>query len=141
MAENKKPAKAVTAEENAQLATKKRRLRTQPTLREKTERAGKKPGKTANVKHVASKPLRAFGRGVAKVWATKWLAPLRWLGRIIAPRYIRNSFAELRQVSWPKPALVWRLTGAVLAFGLIMGLAIAGLDWSFEKLFREVLLG
>lgn len=142
MAEKKKPAKPVTAEENAQLTAKTRRLRAQPTLREKTEQAASKgPGKSAKVKRAAAKPLNAFGRGVAKVWGQKWLAPLRWLGRIIVPRYFRSAFAELQQVSWPKAGLVWRLTGAVLVFGLAMGLFIAGLDWTFEKLFREVLLG
>ena len=145
MADTKKPAKtgkAVTAKENAKLETPKRRLRTQPTLREKTERVSDTRSKpSSKVKQKLTSPFHALGRGFAKVWRSKALAPLRWIGRIVVPRYFRNAFGELKLVQWPKARLVWRLTGAVLLFGLIMGLAVAGLDWAFEKLFREVLLG
>lgn len=145
MADTKKPAKtgkAVTAKENAKLEAPKRRLRTQPTLREKTERASETRAKSSSkVKQGMAAPFRALGRGLTKVWRGKAFTPLRWVGRVIVPRYFRNAFAELKLVQWPKARLVWRLTGAVLLFGLIMGLAVAGLDWAFEKLFREVLLG
>lgn len=145
MADTKKPAKsgkAVGAKENAKIEAPKRRLRTQPTLREKTERASDARGKSSsNVRRKLASPFRTVGRAFAKVWRSKALAPLRFIGRIIVPRYFRNAFAELKLVQWPKAGLVWRLTGAVLVFGIVMGLAVAGLDWAFEKLFREVLLG
>lgn len=145
MADTKKPAKtgkAVTAKENAKLEAPKRRLRTQPTLREKTERVSDTRSKSSSrAKQRLASPFRALGAAIAKLWRSKAFTPLRWVGRVVVPRYFRNAFAELKLVQWPKARLVWRLTGAVLVFGLIMGLAVAGLDWVFEKLFREVLLG
>ena len=142
MAEKKKPATPTEVVEASQQSTAKRRLRNQPTLREQAERAQTAKSKApSKKKSTLTKPFRALGRGLKKIWASKVFTPLRWLGRILVPKYFRNAWAELRLVSWPKPSLVWRLTGAVLIFGLIMGLFIAGLDFVFEKLFREVLIG
>lgn len=142
MAEKKKPATPTEVVEASKQSTAKRRLRTQPTLREQAERAQSAKSKAPSKKKSASgAPFRAVGRGLKKLWNSKVFTPVRFLGRILVPRYFREAFAELKLVNWPKAKLVWRLTGAVLLFGLIMGLFIAGLDFVFEKLFREVLLG
>lgn len=129
----------------------KRRLKAAPTLREQAETSAAKnnSNKTSRTRRFfGSKlfaPFRLVGRGVKKIWMSKPLKPIRFitkiLGAILVPKYFRNSWKELRYVSWPDFRTTWRLTFAVIVFGVIFGLSIAGLDIVLEKLFREVLLG
>jgi preprotein translocase SecE subunit len=78
------------------------------------------------------------------IWQAKWLHPIRfifrWSGLILWPPYFRNSFQELKRVTWPDFRQSWRLTFAVLAFAAVFGALIAGLDFGLDKLFKEVLL-
>lgn len=142
---------------------KRRKFKTAPTLREQTQQQ-QKPAKTSVVKQVLSKilwPLRAIGTLIKKVTTTlansklgagakrlyqsRVFAPVRFLVRILSKilliSYFKNSWQELKLVTWPNAKLTWRLTFAVLMFGLAFGLIIAGLDYVLEKGFREVLLG
>lgn len=66
--------------------------------------------------------------------------PVRIIGKILVPPYFRNSYKELKLVTWPNWKLSRRLTYAVLMFAIIFGLAIAGLDYLLEKIFRYILL-
>jgi preprotein translocase SecE subunit len=78
------------------------------------------------------------------IWQAKALKPVRfvvrWVGLIVWPPYFRRSVEELKRVTWPNWKQSWRLTFAVLAFAAVFGLLIAGVDFVFDKLFREVLL-
>lgn len=97
--------------------------------------------------------MSAFWRGFTaparkvaglKVWQSKAWRPFRfvgkWLGFIVWPPYFRQSFRELKLVTWPDFRESWRLTFAVLAFAAVFGALIAGLDFGLDKLFKEVLL-
>lgn len=80
-------------------------------------------------------PLRQLGHGL------KWfflLPPLRFLGRLIGLRYIRDSWRELRGVTWPTFRESRRLTGAVIVFSIIFGLFIALVDYGLDKAFKEL---
>lgn len=91
-------------------------------------------------------------RGIAKVLAPVfkpigkllkfifYRQPFKFIGKILVPPYVRNSWKEIRLVTWPTWTQSRKLTFAVLIFALFFGAAIAGLDWVLEKLFREVLL-
>lgn len=59
---------------------------------------------------------------------------------IIYPRYIRNSFKELKGVTWPNFKLSIKLTYAVFIFAIIFGACVALLDYGFGKLFKIILL-
>lgn len=143
-----------TAKQGGKTTRTKRKFRAAPTLREQSARNAasktKKPSRTKRV--VKSKamrpvwaPFRFVGRGLKKVYGLRILKPLRFiirmLGYVVAPPYVRNSFKELRFVTWPTIGTTIRLTGAVLLFAVVVSLLIAGLDVVLEKLFREVLLG
>ncbi len=137
-----------------------RKFRTAPTLREQAAKGPATP-KRATVASVLLMPFRAigqfitrvahavhdstFGKVVSKIVARKHFAPVRFIGRILSKilliSYFKNSFKELRLVVWPDRRLTWRLTFAVTVFAIAFGLFIAGLDFVFEKAFREVLLG
>ncbi len=80
-------------------------------------------------------PLKQFGHAI------KWfflLPPMRFLGRLIGLRYIRDSWRELRGVTWPTFRDSRRLTGAVIVFSIIFGLFIALVDYGLDKAFKEL---
>lgn len=108
------------------------------TVREITQKEA--PQKTGVVRlsfRYIGIPFRTLGRGLA--WVGH-VPPLRFLGRILVPRYFRNSWKELRQVAWPSRRESFQLTGAVIIFALFFGLAIALVDFGLDKLFKQVLL-
>lgn len=114
---------------------KKRRLRApSETVREranKTLTAGEAASKPKRVRGVLGKillPLRFIGRG------------LRFIGRFIIPPYIRNSWRELRLVSWPSRKQSRQLTVAVMIFAIVFGVLIYFVDLGLDKLFKQVLL-
>lgn len=116
----------------------KRKRRLRPTSSETVrERAAKaqiaaaepaKQGKVRSVLRKISLPFRLLGRG------------LRWLGRFIIPPYLRNSWRELRLVTWPNRRQSRQLTFAVMVFAIIFGILVAGVDYGLDKLFKQVLL-
>jgi len=80
-------------------------------------------------------PLKHIGH------ALRWfflLPPLRFLGRVIGLKYIRDSWSELRGVTWPSFRDSRRLTGAVIFFSIIFGLFIAVIDYGLDKVFKEL---
>jgi len=60
--------------------------------------------------------------------------------RHIIPSYFRNSWRELRLVTWPGRRETWKLTFAVFLFAIIFGVVISITDYGLDKLFRKVLL-
>lgn len=145
----------------------KRRLKATPTFREQSEKQDAKlqsPKKGLTKRFFGSvlfAPVRLLWRGakrlaigigrsrlgktVAAIYMSRVFTPIRFIVKIVSKillvQYFYNAFQELRLVTWPTNRVTWRLTGAVLAFGIIFGLAIAGMDFVLEKAFREVLIG
>ena len=110
------------------------------TVREKAEKAvenSKQPRRLHTTKRRVGAPFRAVGRGAKRLERFK---PLRILGFIIVPPYLRNSLRELRQVTWPKRRESFRLTFAVILFASVFGVVVAALDFGLDKLFKQVLL-
>lgn len=66
----------------------------------------------------------------------------RFLGKKqrIIPRFFRESFDEIKQVSWPNRKETIKSTIAVFIFALVFGTLIWITDYGLEKLFRKVLL-
>ncbi len=117
-----------------------RRVRKVETVRDIAEKAGEsasKPSRKRRVARAATKPLRPVGRGLARAGRTK---PLHILGLVLVPRYFRNSWKELRQVTWPNGRESRRLTLAVILFATVFGLVIALVDYGLDKVFKQVLL-
>lgn len=90
-------------------------------------RAAKSGGKLTGK---ASKPLRGLAR----------FKLFRVLGRILVPTYLRNSWKELKLVTWPSWKESRQLTFAVLVFAIVFGAAIAIVDYGLDKVFRNILL-
>jgi preprotein translocase SecE subunit len=137
-------------------------LKAAPTLREQVEQNAN-PAK-ATKKSVASKVVSApfrfvwfiltavakliaasfIGKIAVAVWKSALFIPVRFIVRILAKvlliDYFVKSFKELKLVTWPDTRTTIRLTFAVVMFAVTFGLIVAGMDYVFEKLFREVIL-
>jgi preprotein translocase subunit SecE len=61
---------------------------------------------------------------------------LRWL----VPKFLREAWREVRQVTWPGKKETARLTLAVFIFSIIFGAFVAAVDYGLDKLFKEVIL-
>jgi preprotein translocase SecE subunit len=120
--------------------SKRRPVKKVETVREKAEKAtedSQQPRRLHTTKRRVGAPFRAVGKGGKKLGKFK---PFRILGFIIVPPYFRNSWKELRQVTWPSFRVAIRLTFAVIVFAVVFGGLIALLDFGLDKIFKQVLL-
>lgn len=128
-------------------AKRKRVLRKSPTVREQAQsKAVEKTDKRRlhRATTSAKRPLRAavgFGK-------REYYLPLpdnkfgRFLNkkRYFIPSYIRNSFKELRGVTWPSRKETTQLTIAVFVFAIVFGVIITITDYGLDKVFKRILL-
>ena len=69
-----------------------------------------------------------------------FLSPvLKALSKLIPP-YFKNSWRELRQVTWPSRSETWKLTSAVFVFAIVFGAAILVVDKGLDEIFKKVVL-
>jgi preprotein translocase SecE subunit len=98
-------------------------------------------------------PVRLIGRSLAWIGhrpplkqvghAIRWffrLRAIRFVGRILGLTFIRGSWRELKQVTWPARRDGFRLTSAVVMFSTVFALILAGVDYGLDKLFKQLLL-
>jgi preprotein translocase SecE subunit len=120
---------------------KKRRVKNPETFRERAAKATEtpEPSKTSRLKKAGriGGIIKPIGRPVGAVARTK---PGRIIGKVLLPSYLRNSWRELRLVTWPNWNESRRLTFAVLIFAIIFGATIALVDLGLDKLFKHILL-
>ncbi len=117
----------------------KRRLKPPQSLREKANEANqphnKKKRNYLKTRLVITAPFvkcsKFFGRYKA----------FRIIGKIIVPTFFRNSWKEIRMVTWPDRKTSIRLTMAVLAFAIVIGAIVATLDYGLSHLFKNIILG
>jgi preprotein translocase SecE subunit len=118
----------------------KRQVKNPETFRERAVKASEsdnKPERISKVKTSGGKLLRPAAAPFKKAARFK---PLRIIGKIIFPAYFRNSWQELRKVTWPNWKQSRQLTTAVLIFAIIFGAIIALVDYGLDKVFRDILL-
>lgn len=123
------------------------------SVREKRAKAAGTKPKSRRVKKAASqanRPVRAIGRGIAKVASPFGFLvkpfktrPFRFIGRILYKvlgiGYFVNSWKELRLVEWPKRGETAKLTLAVFVFAAAIAGFITILDYGLDKVFKELL--
>lgn len=124
----------------------KRKLRPAQTIREKSETAKtEKPKKKSRRSVVFGSikiPFQKLGKFLNQYKAFRIIAKvLRFIGRIIVPAYLRNSWKEIKLVTWPSRRETYRLTVAVIGFAIIIGAVVASLDYGLTRLFRIIILG
>jgi preprotein translocase SecE subunit len=125
----------------------KRRLRAPAqTVREKAEKAqatSEKPARGRRLKAAATTSKKPFAK-LGKVFDRQ---PFRFIGLIfhyiglvLVPRFVRNSFKELRLVTWPNAKQTRQLTTAVILFAVVFGAVITVVDYGLDKLFKALIL-
>lgn len=67
-------------------------------------------------------------------------SPFKWINRHLVPRYIRNAFGELRNITWPVRKLSRQLTTAVMLFAISFAIVVSALDYGLDKIFKKVFL-
>ncbi|HEY1644777.1 MAG TPA: preprotein translocase subunit SecE [Candidatus Saccharimonadales bacterium] len=123
----------------------KRRLKNPETFRERAIKAADAKA-SPKVKRSSKfkSPFKPVGAGYRKLKDVKQLGPvfkvLRFIGRIIVPKYFRTSYEELKKVTWPSFKQSRKLTYAVLVFAIVFGATIALVDWGLGKIFKHLLL-
>jgi preprotein translocase SecE subunit len=129
----------------------KRRVKNPETFRERAIKAAEttdKPSrsKTARTKlrSVLTPIFRPIGRFFAKLFSVqpfKFFAKVAyWISLVIIPRYVRNSWKELKFVTWPNLRQSRQLTFAVIVFAVVFGSTVALVDLGLDKLFKNILL-
>ena len=117
--------------------SKKRKLRqASETVRERAERlteTGNKPKRTSHARSTLKRPFMAAAR--QPLWR-----PFKFVGRYIVPPYLRSSWRELRQVTWPSGKQTRQLTSAVIIFSVAFGILVAAFDYGLDKLFKQVII-
>ncbi|HEY4160818.1 MAG TPA: preprotein translocase subunit SecE [Candidatus Saccharimonadales bacterium] len=82
-------------------------------------------------------PLKQIGHTIR--WFFR-LRAVRFIGRILGLSFLRNSWRELKSVTWPARRDGLRLTWAVVAFSVVFAVIIAIVDYGLDKLFKQLLL-
>lgn len=60
--------------------------------------------------------------------------------RSLTPKYVRESWAELRQVTWPRFGQAMRLTFAVMIFSAFFAILVYNIDRALTWIFEEIIL-
>ena len=132
----------------AEESTKKARVRKTETMRDKAAKAETSKAKPRRIKKASSavkKPLSKAGKAVSKDYylitpSDKGVRGFFTKRRRFVPKYFRDSYQELKLVTWPNRSETWKLMWAVFIFAIVFGLLITVVDYGLEKLFREAFL-
>ncbi|MDQ3064702.1 MAG: preprotein translocase subunit SecE [bacterium] len=124
------------------------RIRKTETVRSRAAKSAAKAEARATqqpkrrVRRAASAVAKPLRKPAGILSAPFRLRPVKFvgniLGRIFWPKYFRNSYSEVRQVTWPTRRETWKLTFAVIVFAVAFGLAAAGTDWVLDKVIRRI---
>lgn len=117
------------------------------TLREQRseETSGRKPRRFKAATGKISRPLRRAASHSKREFHPVKLPDNR-AGRILGkrvnlvPKFFREAWSEITQVTWPTGREMVRLTIAVFIFSVILTAIVAVLDLGLDKLFREIIV-
>lgn len=124
----------------------KRTLKKTQTVRERANKpvTDTKKKRFTKARSVVVKPLKK----AAAVGRKEYYLPMpdnkvgRFLNkrRSAIPSYFKESWAEVKQVTWPGRRQTLQLSLAVFMFALFFSLLIAVVDFGLDKLFKALIL-
>lgn len=125
-----------------------RKRKTPDTVREHAEKQSAKRADSEKPNKLKGKIVRPFSviNAVGKKEFHPVKAPdkkgVRHLNKRVhfVPKFVRESWAEVRLVTWPTKNVAARLTGAVFIFAIAFTIFIQIFDFIFNKLVKEILL-
>ena len=132
------------AESKKKLVVKRKR----ETVREKAVKSSAKKDKTPRIRKLADTASKTKGKvsGILSKEYTPFKTGDSKAGQFLGkshrftPMYFVESFRELKNVTWPDKKTTAKLTLAVFIFSFVLAAIVKGLDFGFEKLFRDVIL-
>lgn len=124
----------------------KRQIKKTESVRARSQKAEspKKPRRIRQVTSTAGEGLKTASSAGRKEYHPIKMPDNR-VGRFLGksrkaiPRFFRESWAELKLVTWPNRSETFKLTSAVILFAITLGGLIAVTDYGLEKLFRSLL--
>ena len=124
-----------------------RKVRNPETFRERVIKAGEQdqqPDRRRRLRKAAARPVRPVVRSLKRFGKLKPVRILTWpfrlIGKLLAPKYVRDSYKELKLVEWPNRKKSRELTFAVIVFAIVFAVIVSIIDYGLDKLFKEVLL-
>ena len=125
-----------------------KRIRKPESMRDKSTKATKQSGKPRRLRSTASAMTKPFKFATRLGRQEYFLITPHEKGfkgfltkpRRFTPGYLRASYAEVKQVTWPGRRETWKLVGSVFVFSIVFGLVIAVVDYGLDKLFRKAFL-
>ena len=60
--------------------------------------------------------------------------------RYVIPRYFREAWKELKDVTWPDRKQTSQLSFAVFIFAVVFGVLVAVTDFGLDRVFKRILL-
>lgn len=130
----------------AEPAKKKRLLKKTETVRERSTKPEKQV-KTRRLHAATSRAARPLGH-IVRFGRREYYLPMpknkvgRFLNkrRSLTPRFLKESFRELMQVTWPTRRMIVQLSTAVFLFAFFFGLVVAATDFALDKLFKQLII-
>ncbi len=118
------------------------------TIRQKAEKESvkrQKPTKAGSIKRKVHKPLSTLGKVASKEYHPIKVPDkkgVRVLNKRVKyiPQFIKNSWAELKQVTWPSRKDAIKLSFAVIIFSVFFAVFVQILDFLFSKVVKEIIL-
>jgi preprotein translocase SecE subunit len=106
------------------------------------------PAKTLSVRERAeraieetSKPKQSESKRSSEKSTSEKRAKKKGIRRFhIIPRYFRDSYSELKTVTWPNRRETIKLTTAVILFATVFSLLVSAVDNVFSIIFKKVFL-
>lgn len=108
----------------------------------KSRESAAKPKRVRKAASAATRPVGKAGKALTTEYHILGKKDSNFFtrSRKLTPRYFREAWKELKNVTWPGRSETWRLVFAVFIFSIVLGLFIAVLDYGLERLLREVIL-
>jgi preprotein translocase SecE subunit len=125
-----------------------RRRKTAETVREKADKELKKKQnpKKGKIRAKIHRPLSSLRRASTKKYHPL-KAPDNKAGKVLnkevrfVPRFVRESWAEIKLVNWPTKGEAVQKTIAVFGFTIFFIIIVQILDELFSRIVKEIILG
>lgn len=123
------------------------RKRKAETVRDRAQKEATAPKKQRRIRSTAStlaKPVHSARRIGKKEYYLPM--PDNKVGRFMnkrrsfIPKYFRNAWKEVRQVTWPGRKETFQLTVAVFMFAIVFAFMVTVVDYGLDKVFKRILL-
>lgn len=123
-----------------------RKRKSPTTVREHAEKqAEKRVEKPKKLRGKIHRPLSVLRKAGAKEFNPVKVPEKKGVKHLnkrvhFIPKFVRESWLELKQVTWPTKRVALKLTLAVFIFSAVFTIFIQIIDYIFSKILKEIIL-